>query len=96
MLRLHRSQAPMAGQRQGGTKRAGRENKGYDDFFDLNGCYFVCVCIRDPSRDRDLETRKEAKHRRKKRMGNTPLLELSRHRASDTGVGRGFLMVASG
>ena len=43
-----------------------------------------------------MEARKEVKRRRNERMGTIPLLEISRHRASEIGVGGGFLTVALG
>ena len=58
MPRLHRSQAPMAGQRWEDIGGAGRDNEGYGDVLDLNGCYFVYICVRDPGRARELEARK--------------------------------------
>ena len=82
MSRLHHSQAPMVGQRRGDIGGAGRDNEGYGDVLDLNGCYFVSVCVMDPGRACELESRKEAKRRRKERMGTVPLLEFSSHRAS--------------
>ena len=70
----------------GGT---GWDDEGYNDVPELNGSYFVYVCVRDPERDQEVEARKEAKHRRNKRMGTVPLLEISRHRESEIGVGGG-------
>ena len=52
----------------------GRDNKGYNGVLDLNGCYFIYMCVRDPGRDRELEARKEAKRSRKERMGTVPLM----------------------
>ena len=43
----------------------GRDYDSYDDVLDLDGCYFVYVCVRDPGRARDLEARKEVERRRK-------------------------------
>ena len=57
----------------GGHQRSGAGQKGYDDVLDLNGCYFVYVCVRYPGRARNLEARKEAKCRRKDRIGTIPL-----------------------
>ena len=57
----------------GGIGGAGRDDDDYDDVLDLDGCYFVYVCVRDPVRARDLEARKEAERRRKDRMGTVPL-----------------------
>ena len=45
----------------------GRDDKIYNDFLNLDGCYFVYVCVRDPVRSRDLEDRKEAERRREER-----------------------------
>ena len=63
----------MAGKPWGGIRGAGQNDESYDDVLNLNGCYFVYVCVRDPGRARDLEDRKEAKHGRKERMGTVPL-----------------------
>ena len=96
MPHLHRCQAPMAGQHWWGIGGTGWDDEGYNDVPELNGSYFVYVCVRDPERDREVETRKEEKRRRNKRMGTVPLLEISRHRESEIGVGGGFLTVALG
>ena len=63
----------MAGRRGGGHQRSGRVDDGYDDVLDLDRCYFVYVCVRDPGRARKLKARKEAERRRKDRMGTVPL-----------------------
>ena len=55
----------MVRQWQGGIGGAGREDDGYNDVLDLDGCYFVYICVRNLGRDRDLEARKETKSRRK-------------------------------
>ena len=73
MPRLHRSQAPMAGKRRGGIGGAGRDNKGYDYFLDLDGFYSIYVYVRDPGRARKLKARKEAGRMRKDRMGTATL-----------------------
>ena len=73
----------------GGIGGAGRDDKSYDDVFDIDGCYFVYVFVRGTGRSHKLEARKEADRRRKERIGTVPLLELSRHRTSETGV-QGF------
>ena len=52
---------------------------------DLDGCYFVYVCNRDPGRERKLNARKDAGRRRKERMGTVTLSEFSGHRASMQG-----------
>ena len=49
----------------GGHRRSGTDDKCYDDVLDLDGCYFVYVCVRDPVRARDLEARKEVERSRK-------------------------------
>ena len=89
MPRLQRSQARMAGQRRGGIGGAGRDDEIYDDVLDLDGCYFIYVCVRDPVRVRELKARKEAERRRKERMGTVLLLEFSGLWVSETGVGGG-------
>ena len=65
MPRLQHSQAPMAGKCWGGIGGARRDNESYDDVLDLDGLYFVYVCVRDPGRALELEARKEAERRRK-------------------------------
>ena len=55
----------MAGQRRGGIGVAGWDDESYNDALDLDGCYFVYFFVRGPSRDRELEARKEADCRRK-------------------------------
>ena len=80
----------------GGIGGAGWDDENYDDVLDLDGCYFVYVCVRDTSRARDLEARKEAEQRRKKRMVTVTLLQFSGHRALETGGGGGILTVALG
>ena len=77
----------MSGQRRGGIGGVCRDDNGYDDVLNLDGCYFVYVCVRDPGRARELEARKEAEHRRKERMSTAPLSEFSGNRALETGVG---------
>ena len=59
----------MAGQRRGGIKGAGRDDESYDGVLNLDGCYFVYICVRDPGRAPEMEARKEAERRRKERMG---------------------------
>ena len=59
----------------------GRDDECYDDVLDLYGCYLIYVCIRDPFRAREMDTRKEAKQRRKETMSTVSLLEFS-------GIGR--------
>ena len=95
MPRLHRSQYPMARKRRGGIGGARRDNESYDDVLDLDGCYFVYFCVKDASRGRELEARKEAECRRKERMGTAPPSEFSGRKELETGVGGGFLTVAS-
>ena len=73
MPRLHLYQATMEGQQRGGIRRTGQDNEGYDDVLNLDGCYFVYVCVGDPGRARDLEASKKAKRRRKERMGTVTL-----------------------
>ena len=87
MPRLHRSQSPMAGQRLGGIRAAGWDNESYDDVLDIDGCYFAYVCVRNPSRARELDASKEAECSIKERMGTFTLSEFSGHRAPETGVG---------
>ena len=65
----------------------GRDNEKYDDILNLDGCYFVYICVRDPGRARELESRKGAGRRRKERMGTVPLSEFSGDMVSETGVG---------
>ena len=96
MTRLHRSQASMAGQRQGGIGGAEQDGESYDDFLDLNGCYFIYAFVRDPGRARELESRKVTELMRKERAGTVTLTKFSGNRALETGVGGGFLTVASG
>ena len=96
MPRLHPSQAPMAGQRRGVIGGAGRDDEIYDNFLDLDGCYFVYIFVKDPGRSRKLEARKEAERRREERICAVPLSEFSRHRVLKTGVGGGFFTVDSG
>ena len=50
----------MARQQRGGIVGAGKDDESYNDVFDLDGCYFVYVCVRDNDRAPDLESRKEA------------------------------------
>ena len=68
--------------RRGGIGGAGRDDKGYDDVLNLDGCYFIYFFVRDPGRVCKLEARKEAKRRRKERMGTVPLSEFFSHTAS--------------
>ena len=77
----------MSGQRRGGIGGVRQDDNGYDDVLNLDGCYFIYVCVRDPGRARELEARKEAEHRRKERMSTAPLSEFSANRALETGVG---------
>ena len=63
----------MSGQLRGGIGGAGQDDESYDDFLDLDGCYFNYIFVRDPGRARELEARKEAERRRKDRMGTVPL-----------------------
>ena len=87
MLRLHHSQALMAGQPRGGIVGAGQNNEIYNDVFNLDGCCFVFVFVRDPGRAHKLEARKEAGQSRNERMGTVPLSEFSRHSMLETGAG---------
>ena len=73
MTRLHRSQALMTGQQRGGIGGEEWDDKRYDDVLNLDGCYYVYVYVRNPDRDRKMETRKVAERRRKERMGTAPL-----------------------
>ena len=60
----------------------GRDDKSYADVIDLDGCYFVYVCVGDPGRACELEDRKETERRRKVRMGTFPLSGFPGHRVS--------------
>ena len=61
---------------------AGWDDESYDDVLDLEGFYFVYVCVMYPRREHKLKSRKEEENRRKDMMGTVPLLEFSSHRAS--------------
>ena len=74
----------------GDIVRAGWDDESYNEVLDLDGCYFVYVCVKDPGRARKLEARKVAERRRKDRMGTVLLTEFYGHRASETGVGGGL------
>ena len=91
MPSLHRYQAPMARRKRGGIRGAWWDNESYNDVLDLDGWYFVYVCIRDTGRAREMEAKKEAERSRKERMGTVPISEFSRHRAlvADGDRGRG-------
>ena len=58
-------------------------------------CLGFAFALGFPEGPHKLEARKEAECRRKERMGTVPLSEFSVHRASETGVGGYFLVVAS-
>ena len=79
----------MAGQWWGGIGGAGWDNDGYDNILDLNGCYFVYVFVKDPGRVRELDARKEAELRSKKRMVTVPLLKFFRNRVVAANIDRG-------
>ena len=48
----------MSGQRRGGIGGVRQDDNGYDDVLNLDGCYFIYVCVRDTGRARELEARK--------------------------------------
>ena len=79
----------MEGKRWWGIGGAGWDDESYNYILDLDGIYFVYVCVRCPRRARGPGAKKVAERRRKERMGNVPLTEFSRNRVSDTGVGGG-------
>ena len=70
----------MAGRWRGDIGGSEQEGDGYNDILNLNWCYFIYIFVTDLGRSREVEARKEADRRRKKRMGTVPLSEFSRNR----------------